>query len=171
MNLVKILMREHSRATCQRIVAYIGTDKKRFGYLINVFFNGTYRLSQRASWPLSFCIEQHPKLVKPHLKKLISGLKKPDLSDASKRNKLRLLQFVSVPRPLQGITSQICFDFLQNRKEPIAVRVFSMTVLANLVEKQPGLKSELRIIIEDELPYGSAGFLSRGKKLLKRLKD
>jgi hypothetical protein len=38
MNLVKILMREHSRATCQQIVAYIGTDKKRFGYLINVFF-------------------------------------------------------------------------------------------------------------------------------------
>jgi hypothetical protein len=105
------------------------------------------------------------------LRKLISHLKKPDLRNAVKRNTIRLLQFISVPKPLEGVISQICFDFLQNRKEPIAVRVFSMTVLANLVEKQPGLKSELRIIIEDELPYGSAGFLSRGKKILKKLKD
>jgi hypothetical protein len=51
------------------------------------------------------------------------------------------------------------------------VKVFGMTVLANLCEKLPELKNELRIIIEDQMPYGSAGFKSRGSKILKKLQQ
>jgi hypothetical protein len=56
-----------------------------------------------------------------------------------------------------------------NKKEPIAVKVFSMTVLANLSKSSPDIKKELRIAIEDQLPYGSAGFVSRAKKVLKEI--
>jgi hypothetical protein len=102
---------------------------------------------------------------------LIHNLKRPGLHDAVKRNTVRLLQFISLPKSLQGVTAQVCFDLLQNRKEAIAVRVFAMTVLSNIAKDQPALKSELKIIIEDNLPYGSAGFVSRGRKILKELKD
>jgi hypothetical protein len=54
-------------------------------------------------------------------------------------------------------------------KEPIAVRVFSMSVLANITRHEPDLKKELRIIIEDQLPFASAGFRARAKKVLKEL--
>jgi len=33
-----------------------------------------------------------------------------------------------------------------------------MTVLLNIVKKEPDLKKELKILIEDQLPYASAGF-------------
>ncbi len=171
MNLVKALLKEHSKAQCNRIVEYIGTDKDRFRELVEVFTTGTYRITQRAAWPLSYCAEYHPELIKPHLKKLIHNLNQPGLHDAVKRNTVRFLQFTSIPKSLQGITAQVCFDLLQNRKEAIAVRVFSMTVLANIAKHQPELKSELKIIIEDTLPYGSPGFVSRGRKILKGLKD
>ena len=171
MNLVKALLKEHSKAQCNRIVEYIGTDKDRFEELVNVFITSTFRVTQRAAWPLSYCAEYHPELIKPHLKKLIHNLKRPGLHDAVKRNTVRLLQFISIPKSLQGVTAQVCFDLLQNRKEPIAVRVFAMTVLSNIAKDQPELKSELKIIIEDNMPYGSAGFVSRGRKILKDLKD
>lgn len=171
MNLVKALLKEHSKAQCNRIVEYIGTDKDRFEQLVNVFITSTYRVTQRAAWPLSYCVEYHPELIKPHLKKLIHNLKRPGLHDAVKRNTVRLLQFISIPKSLQGVTAQVCFDLLQNRKEPIAVRVFAMTVLSNIAKDQPELKSELKIIIEDNMPYGSAGFVSRSRKILKDLKD
>jgi hypothetical protein len=58
-----------------------------------------------------------------------------------------------------------------NTKQPIAVRVFSMTVLCNLAGKLPELKNELIPLIEDQMPYGSAGFISRGRKVLKDLKS
>jgi hypothetical protein len=44
-----------------------------------------------------------------------------------------------------------------------------MTVLFNIVKKYPELKDELKMSIEDQLPYGSAGFKSRGRRILKSL--
>ncbi|GHN02752.1 hypothetical protein WSM22_42410 [Cytophagales bacterium WSM2-2] len=57
-----------------------------------------------------------------------------------------------------------------DKKEPVAVRVFSMTVLGNLAVKVPELRNELIPLIEDQMPYVSAGFVSRGRKVLKQLK-
>jgi len=44
-----------------------------------------------------------------------------------------------------------------------------MTVIYNLTEQLPDLARELRLLIEDQYDLGSAGFKSRGKKVLKQL--
>ncbi len=171
MNLVNVILKEHSKAQRDKITSYVGEDPKRFAELVAVFLAGPYRVTQRASWPLSYCVEHNPNLVKPHLKKILSYLHKQDEHDAVKRNILRLLQYIAIPKSLQGTTIDLCFHFLTNPKEPIAVRVFAMTVLANLAKENPDLKNEIIPIIEDQLPYGSAGFISRGKKVLRELKS
>ena len=171
MNLVKVLLREHSKAQTTKIVNYVGDNEERFKELIDVFLAGPYRVTQRAAWPLSYCVEYHPELIRPHLSRIIRNLNKHGQHDSVKRNTIRLLQFISIPQKLQGITTQVCFSLLQNPKEPIAVRVFSMTVLDNITKVQPELRNELKIILEDNLPYGSAGFVSRARKILSTLKD
>jgi len=170
MNLVQTLAKEHSRAQCDRIVKYIGEDPGRFNELVQTFLAGPYRITQRAAWPLRYCVEYHPQLIRPHLKAIIRNLKRPGLHDAVKRNTVRILQFIPIPRSLQGQAAAICFDLFRSPKEPVAVRVFSMSVLARITDDQPELKSELKILIEDQLPYASAGFLSRARKVLKQLK-
>lgn len=169
MNLLEMLSREHSRAQRDKIVRYVGTDPKRLAALVNVFLNGPYRITQRAAWPLSYCIQHHPSLVKPHLRKLVHLLGKPGLPDAVKRNTLRLLQFVDITPALQGQAATVCFQLFHNPKEPVAVHVFAMTVLANIAQRQPELKKELSIIIEDRLPYASAGFRARARRVMKQL--
>ncbi|MFZ5972656.1 MAG: hypothetical protein ACOYXA_13800 [Bacteroidota bacterium] len=166
MNLVKIIEAEHSAAQRDRIVRYVGHDADRFRELVNVFLAGPYRVTQRASWPQSVCVQNHPHLMLPHLKTLLLQLQKPRQHNAVKRNIVRLLQFVDIPERLQGLTVQLCFNLLQDGREPVAIRVFAMTVLANLAENLPELKNELIPFIEDQLPYQSAGFVSRGRKLL-----
>lgn len=54
-----------------------------------------------------------------------------------------MLQFVTVPKALQGLTTDLCLAFLADAKEPVAIRVFAMTVLANMAAKVPELKNEL----------------------------
>ncbi|MEQ8424829.1 MAG: hypothetical protein RIA63_08960 [Cyclobacteriaceae bacterium] len=170
MNLINELQKDFNKATCDKIVAYIGNDQKRFTELVRAFLGEPHRVTQRAAWPLSYCVKKHPEIIKPHLKKIIQNLKNPKIHDAVKRNTVRFLQFIEIPKPLHGAALDICFTFLQDPKEPIAIRVFSMTVLGNLTKEYPDLKNELITIIEDQMPYGSAGFVARGKKILKELR-
>ena len=44
-----------------------------------------------------------------------------------------------------------------------------MTVLSNIACQFPELKDELIMTIEEHMPFGSAGFVSRGRKVLNRL--
>jgi len=171
LNLRETILKEHSKKQCDKVVAYVGDSASRFSELVNLFLEGPYRVTQRAARPFACCVEKNPKLIKPHLKKILNYSMKPGVHDAVKRNVVRLLQFIEIPKRLQGLTAEICFQFLNNKKEPIAVRVFSMTVLANLAKVLPDLKNELIPLIEDQMPYGSAGFISRGRKVLKELKS
>jgi hypothetical protein len=169
MELKKEILKEHTKKQTTKIVDYVGDNPTRFKALIQLFLAGPYRVTQRAAWPLSYCAENHPGLIRPYLNILLDHLKKPGLHDAVKRNTIRLLQFVEIPKRLHGKTAAICFQYLQDKKEPIAIRVFSMTVLSEIAQKNPDLKRELKMIIEDEIPVGSAAFLSRARKVLKLL--
>lgn len=171
MNWTYEILKEHSRKQCDKMVNYVGNDPQRFSQLVDIFLQGPYRITQRAAWPLSNCVEKHPELLRPHWKKILAFMSRPGIHDAVKRNTLRMLQFVRIPKPYQGRTADLCFAFLTNTKEPVAIRVFAMTVLANLAHEVPELKNELIPIIEDQLPYASAGFLSRSRKVLKQLKQ
>ena len=168
MNLRDEILKEHSKKQTMKIVKYIGNDQKRFDELMKLFLGKEYRVTQRAAWAVSVCGEEHSQLVKKHLKKIILNLEST-AEVAVKRNTVRVLQFIDLPESLHGITAKICFRLLNDLKETIAVRVFSMTVLANLCRFHPELSNELKLSIEAHLPYGSAGFHSRAKKVLKEL--
>lgn len=106
-------------------------------------------------------------MITPYLGKILVKLRKPDVTDAVKRNTVRLLQFIDIPRKYQGAVAELCFQYLENKKEAVAIKVFSMTVLSKIAEDKPELRNELNIIIEDQLPYATSAFVSRAKKILK----
>ena len=168
MDIKKELLKEHSKKQTTRLVNYIGNDPQRFKVLVSAFLDGPYRITQRAAWPLSYCVQDHPSLIKPHLKAVLKMLDKPAAHVAAKRNILRFLQDIEIPKRYYGLLADRCFT-LMDPEETIAVRVFAMTVLANIAKEEPDLRNELKIAIEDQLPYGSAGFLSRARKVLKQL--
>jgi hypothetical protein len=169
MDLLKVILQEHSRSQALKIAKFVGPDAKRFEMLVDIFLKGPYRVTQRAAWPLSKCVEKHPLLIMPHLKKILDRVQRPGIHDAVKRNIIRLLQFIDIPKRYHGRTADICFTFLRNAREPVAIRVFAMTVLADISMYYPEIMPELRIILEDELPYGSPAFISRARKVLREL--
>lgn len=169
MDLYKSLKDEHSRTQTDRIVRYVGGDGGRFAQLAELFFKGEYRITQRAAWPLSYCVRQHPELITPYFKRLLDNLERKDIHVAVIRNTMRLLQDVTVPKKYEGRVMNICFDFVQSPETPIAVRAFSLTVLSNLSVDYPEIKSELKLIIEDQWEHSTPAFRSRAKKILKAM--
>ena len=166
MNIKKAVLAEHSKAQATRIMNYIGDSPERFAELMECFFADEWRLNQCAAYSVNYVVEKHPHLFDPYLKKAINNLKTPK-HDAVKRNTLRILQTHKVPEKLQGTLLSLAFDFLASHKEPIAIKVFSMGVIFEMGKKEPDLFHELKVLIEDQLPTGSSGFKSRGKKYLK----
>ena len=171
MNLRETLLSEHSKANTIRIGDYIGNDQQRFDALMKHFMANEYRITQRAAAVVNYCAGEHPRLIRPHLGPMIENLRNPNLHDAVKRNTVRTLQFIRIPQDLQGIAADVCFNFLASASETIAVRAFSMTVLLNIVKEEPGLKNELKLVVEELLPYGSTGLKNRARKTLAALEQ
>ena len=136
--------------------------------LMEYFLHGGPRVCQNAAWAISYVGEKQPELLNDHLAVMAEVLSNSN-DDWIKRNILRVFQYVDIPEPLWGIVAERSLELLANGREAVAIRVFAMTVLLHIVYKVPELKNELRVIVEDQMPYGSAGFQSRGRKVLKSL--
>jgi hypothetical protein len=166
MNLKNALLREHSKEQCDKIVAYIGDDKKRFASLIDLFFHSDYRIVQRAAWPLSYCVRNHTHLIKPYFKKLLDYLGKKENPVAVIRNTMRLLQYVELPRRYHGRVMNTCFDFIQSNDLAPAIKAFSLTILQNMSKQYPEIIPELKLIISERWSIETPAFRSRAKRIL-----
>ena len=54
-----------------------------------------------------------------------------------KRNTIRLLQHVSIPKKIEGEVMGVCFGYLADPDEMVAIKAFSLTVLQKLSKKYP----------------------------------
>lgn len=169
MHLREEILKEHSKRKTDIIVRYVGDNQKKFDTLVNLFLSDDPLVSQRAGWPLSYIAIAHPHLMKKHFKDLLLNQKKRNLHNAVVRNTFRLMQFAEIPELLHGLTADMCFKYFNDRKQPVAIRCFSMTVLGNLVKIYPEMKNELMLSIEAQLPYAEAGFKSRARRILLEL--
>jgi hypothetical protein len=167
MNLRETILAEHSKANCNKIVKWVGNSQPLFDELFDLFLNSEYRVNQRAAWPISYCVIDHPHFIKKHFSKLIKNLHKPGIHDSIKRNSVRLLQHIEIPKKFHGEVMDICFHYISSPNEPVAIKAFSLTILQNLSKDYPEIKNELKLVIEDRWPHETAAFRSRAKKILR----
>jgi hypothetical protein len=167
MDLKNEILITRSKQQVVKLARWVGKDKAQVRQLMKFFLEGEHRLAEKSAWIIGHCAEVHLELFGPWLKPMIKIMQKPGAHDAVKRNVVRILQFVDIPRALQGIVANQCFEFLSSIDGPIAVRTFSMTVLAKIAKDEPDLKKELELIVRQMLPYGTPAFRSRAKKVLK----
>lgn len=169
MDLKEAIRLEHSKKNCRKITAWIGDQQARFDQLMDIFLGSDYCDSQRAAWPLSESVIAHPSLVKKHLKALIRNLDRPAQHEAVKRNTVRILQYINIPRSLQGRIMDKCFHYLTDPLEKPAVKACSLTVIYQLSKIYPEISNELRTIIQQQWDQESKAFRSRAKAILKLL--
>ena len=166
MDLRSTILAEHSKANCNKIVRWVGSSQQRFDELFDLFLNSEYRINQRAAWPLSYCVIDHPQLIAKHFSKMVKNLHKPGIHDSVKRNAVRLLQHIDIPEKFHGEIMDICFRYLPSPDEPVAIKAFSLTILHNLSKQYPEIKNEIKLIIEERWEHETAAFHSRAKKFL-----
>lgn len=151
-----------------KISLYVGVDEDRFAELIDFLLLNDTEVARKAAWALSFCFKNHPFLFDKHVSILIEIMGRKDVHDAVKRSATQALQDMDIPEDLEGLAYDQGLSILLDPNESIAVKAYSIQILQNIAEKFPELKLELVQLVSDRMPFESAAFQSRGRKLLKK---
>lgn len=169
MNLPKIFSETVTKPMVDRVVRYIGDDPKKFALLMDIFFKGDMHNRQRAAWPMSYCVQNHPELIKPYWKKIIPLLQAPGTNETLVRNILRLLPDVTIPKAYHGPIMNTCFALIATPGKASAIKAFALTVLDQLSAIYPDIRTELKVTIEEQWDNEKPAFRSRGKKILQKV--
>ena len=142
-----------------------------FDKLLEYSFSDDDKLAFRSSWTLTKVCDKYPELIYPHLDMVIGALAKLE-NESAMRSLLRIISLSDMERISEknhGILADHCFGLLRSGFSAIAIKAYSMEILYRLVLKYPELRNELSATISMLQPEGSAGIVSRGRQILKKL--
>jgi len=168
MSVLDILSGKQSKSKVLKALAYIDGSAAIFAAFISEFMKAEARESQKLAWVLGSIVDEHPTLLIPHVNNLLIKLKSPSHA-AVKRNILRALNNRNVPLIQLGLLADLCFNFLEDTDETIAVRAFSMSILYRICLVEPELSLELIPILEYHMPHSSPGFKNQARKIISAL--
>ena len=168
MDLRNQLMQELSHFNMHYIADTIGDDKEMFAEIINILLKSEDPLPPRAAWVAEIVTQKYPDLIDPYLDNIIQTLK-VFTHPGSRRNSLKILMRTKIPKDFQGSLIDTCFEWLMSSEKTVAVKVYALQIIENHLTFYPELAVELREVVEDQWDKNSAGFKSRGRKVLQRL--
>ena len=147
------------------IVEYIGSDQERYDQAMKLMLSPNKKVHQKAAWVIQHSSEHYPWLINKHIGAVIKNLFNEGLHDSVKLASLRSLDLIEIPEEYWGEAVEICFQLLMS-KDPTGVKMFAMCVLHRISKKLPELNNEFKVVLEDQLPYGTAGFKNKANKIL-----
>lgn len=168
MNIKDLLYEGHTRAYTDFVANIIFDHPPLFLNLWEVFMANEESVSRRAAWVIDVCSEEKPELIIPLLTALIETF--PGFThDGMKRHSLRILARSPLPAEKLGELASTCFDWLMQREESVATKMYCMEILYRISEIEPDLKPELADSIRMQMVEGTPGIRSCGNRLLNKL--
>ena len=153
------------------LVRYIADYPEHLDILMTKVLDDSRPEYWRAAWMVDKIHDRHPELVAPYLQ-TITDFVLTTKNAGKKRHLLKLISLNNIQEENIVLLLNYCFEVFTNTAEPVAVRVHAMQILFNIAQKVPDFSGELIELIENEIElHGSAGLASRGKKLLKKLRQ
>ncbi len=169
-NKLKDQLADSSRALADITANIVYENPELFGCLKDLVLSEESPYAQRAARVMAICSLQYPELFVP-FRQEIAG----KITRIQNEGVIRNLLMIYAEMPLAFTTKEktvlmnLCFDFLISQAAAVSIKVYSMEILYKMVTEIPDIGKELYGIIENQMPFSSAGFKSRGKKILKKL--
>jgi 8-oxo-dGTP diphosphatase len=142
-----------------------------FRRLYDFSFSSDRKLAFRSSWILTKACDKVPGLIIPYLHDLVLRIDDID-NESVQRSFLRILSLSDLNLASEsdhGILAEHCFSALRSGFSAIAIKAYAMEILYKLAVKYPDLTNELAATINMLRGEGSAGIVSRGNAILRKL--
>jgi hypothetical protein len=150
------------------LAGLLQTRTELIGEVLTIIGSGKGKDPARASWLLSNLWDIDAEILLPFQPELIE-LVLSTHSESVKRNLLRIIDAYPLPEDRLGELFDVCMAWMLSERSAIAVRCNAMQILYRICVVEPDLSDELIKRISDLLVFGSAGFRSRGQKIIRLL--
>jgi hypothetical protein len=137
--------------------------------MIHSLLNGDDNTQYFCSWIISDLSEIKPELLSPFIFEIIAKANSSQHLGV-KRNLFKAIQFIEKSDSIKEELGIICLNCLQNPKETIAVKSYSITILEGLIVDFPEFLEEVNFELEKQLPNATPAFASRANRFLKKVK-
>ncbi len=138
--------------------------------LVKAAISRDHMLSSRAMWVFAHCSDLDYSNSTKYHKQLIKNLENKNLHNGVIRNTLRLFQQHPVPKNQQAFLLDICFKFISDPLQAIAVRAFAITIVFNISKPYKELLLELYAVLNNlSLADETPGIKSRVKNTIKQI--
>ena len=85
------------------------------------------------------------------------------------RSLAKFFYLAGIPEEIEGEAVSDLFDWLGDPKMNVSTKTFALLALQEPVKKHPGLKAELKAVVEDQVNRTSVSFAKKASKLLREL--
>ena len=162
---------DSSRMIADIMTADILDNQERFDEMFGLALLDEYPISMRAARITEMCVSRYKHLIKPHINEIVDIIDKSKL-EGVRRSFLKILaenpQLLN--EELQGRIVDQAFAYIDNQKEAISIRAYSIDIIFSLLKNYPELKNELIYILEAMTRDASVGLRTKSKKILAILK-
>ncbi|MBC6998653.1 adenylosuccinate lyase [Cytophaga sp. FL35] len=172
----------HSREKRSEMAQLILKNPDLVPPLLQIAFEVDDPISNRACWVMEFTAKEHLEYLLPHINKFIENIHRVH-QDSSVRPIAKICEFLTLAyfsktsNPVQQTLntshlekiSSTCFDWLIGDHK-VAAQAYSMTCLLLLGQKFDWIHPELKMVLEQNYPSGSAAYKARARHTLAKLK-
>lgn len=166
--LSEIIMAEHSRAQADFIADIVIKQPSLIEELVNIVFQNIEPVSRRAAWPLRIISDRNIELINPFVPAIVQKLTEID-NISIHRSLLAILVKADIPEVHHGELLQITSEILLDKGSAVASLIYSADIYYKIAVNEPDLLNELKLMLEEIAPYGTAGVKSKSRNIIKKI--
>ena len=127
------------------------------------------RIRMRSADVLEKASSKHPEYLQPFKTRLINEISKIEQQEV-RWHVAQMFSYLEVDKGERDKIIEILFSYIESPGKSKIVKTFSMQTLANLAEKDEGIRPRIQKKLEEIINTGSPAMVNRGQKLIKKLK-
>lgn len=154
----------------EEVVQDILKNPKLFGVVFEGLFDNDPLVRMRAADALEKVSNKHQEYLQPFKTRLIDDAAKIKQQEV-RWHVAQMFSRIELNTEEREKVVEILFSYLIDTEKSNIVKVFSMQTLADLAENDKNIRLKVLKRLEEALITGSPAILSRGKKLIKKLKS
>jgi hypothetical protein len=157
-----------TRFNKEELFSFINEHPAQFDKALKISLTDAQPQAWRAAWVLGHSMSKNDLRIKPHIPKIIKGLKTK--KDGHQRELLKILEKMNISEAHEGYLFDICITIWADIYKSPSVRIVAFKTLVKIVKRYPELINEIESLTQNHFTETlSSGIKHSFAKLVKRL--